>query len=111
MKIDTVEFLREQASTAEDGGMPIRVSKYTQAAAEIERLRYELRECLEDRFFEIANYDAKQDRWCTDGITTAVNAGDRLVELGGWQHLEGGYGRVKFYRPIPTTPPPARGER
>ena len=68
------------------------------AAGEIERLRSELADMAHDLFVGSASYDSAYDRWCTDGMSTAVAAGDKLVEIGGWQHLDIGYGRVQFYR-------------
>jgi hypothetical protein len=66
--------------------------------AEVERLRAELIEWIESYFTEVASYDDKKDRWCTDGRRSAVCAGDDLVECGVLELLDGGYGRVQFYR-------------
>lgn len=69
---------------------------------EVERLRAELTEFLEDGFQQMAAKINEGDHagwWDTCALTTCMEFGDRLVELGGWERHPDGYGRRWFYRP------------
>lgn len=63
-------------------------------------LKEELADCLTDAFVQIASYDKETGWYCSDALSTAVNLGDTLVELGGWEIKPDGVGRVQYYRPI-----------
>ena len=71
--------------------------------SEIKRLQTELAENTDDSFRQIAHLCRDGPRsgwWDTCALSTAVELGDRLVELGTWEQHPDGYGRRWFYRPI-----------
>jgi NTP pyrophosphatase (non-canonical NTP hydrolase) len=75
----------------------------TRRGEEIERLKAELAEVLAEVMSFAGSYrhDGDMAGWYdTNAIGTAVEAGDRLVELGLWERHPDGYGRRWFYRPI-----------
>lgn len=88
------------AFAATIGTAAIRVPVYDlrDALDENKRLRAELIEWVDTYFREVASYDDKKDRWCTDGLSSAVHAGDCLVLYGVFESVDEGYGRVQFYR-------------
>ena len=73
------------------------------AVREIERLREELAELIDDAFRRFASEQYGGDRhgwWDTCGLTLAMMYGDRLVELGLWEKHPTGHGRRWWYRPV-----------
>lgn len=79
----------------------------TIAQSQNQSAREELIEVLTAAFYEIATVDAGGEEsggWCcTNGRTTAVDYGERLVELGVFERdTTRGIGRVQWFRPIKT---------
>lgn len=77
--------------------------------AERMQLVEDLTEYLDGAFQQIAFLE-KDGWWCSQALSTAVGLGDKLVELGTWEHDEKkGYGRMQFYRPIAKQETPKDG--
>lgn len=71
--------------------------------AEVERLKQELIEVLDESMRNIANFNKDGSRagwWDTMALSVACEIGDRLVELGTWKRHADGCGRRWFYRPV-----------
>lgn len=72
--------------------------------AEIQELRDELLEYVEDAFQQLAyrcrEGEPKCGWWDSTALSTACDLGNKLVELGEWERHPDGYGRRWFYRPI-----------
>lgn len=79
---------------------PAQMDRYV-LAVEVKRLREELAEHVENAFCQVASH-GKNGWCCTDGLSTAVGLGDKLVALGLWEKKPGFSGRVQFYRPLET---------
>jgi len=74
-----------------------------EAKVEIERLRVELADLLDEAFRQVAFHEKSGSRegwWDTMALTHAMDCGDRLVESGLWERHPDGYGRRWWYRPI-----------
>lgn len=71
------------------------------AEAKVRQLEEELTEELDMAFRQIAHY-GDDGWWDTLALSTAVDLGDRLAELGTWERRADGVGRVQFYRPVKT---------
>jgi len=85
----------------------------SEARAEISRLQNELADFLADAFCQIAHkvrLGGREGWWDTCALTTAVEYGDRLVDLGLWEKHEHGWGRRWFYRPLEREENDQRGE-
>ncbi len=67
--------------------------------AKIERLRAEIQEWCVEALEGIGM--RSDDGWvCTNALSGAYAAGERLVELGTWERKPTGPGRIQWYRPI-----------
>lgn len=69
-----------------------------QLKAENAKLLEELAIVLNEIICNVGHYD--DGWWDTLAMSSAMEAGDRLVELGLWERKPGGHGRRQFYRPI-----------
>ena len=70
-----------------------------EARKQIAKLLAELTEVNEDMLINIGTYIKSEKAYCTNGRSTAVCAGDWLVENAGWARVGKGTGRVQYYRP------------
>ena len=81
----------------------------TELFDEIEALRAELAEYLEEAFCQMAAFTKGDDTehggwWDTCAISTTRDIGDRLGEMGLYERHPDGSGRRQWYRPLRETP-------